>query len=203
MAMVELVAQATAGQMEAMASARTAELRAAEAETLALTDALTGLANRRGFTARYEEELARSARRRDAVSLLLVDIDRFKEVNDTRGHPAGDDVLRALAGALKGAIRTEDVPARIGGDEFAVALSNTSVKGATELASRVSALFDDATRVLGVAVTLSFGVCGSDTTPRRSMMAGADRALYRSKELGRNRIEVWEGGVPNEPAVSG
>ena len=199
MAMVELVAEATACQMEVTTTARIASRRADTAETLALTDPLTGLANRRGFTARYEQELARSARHGGAVSLLLIDVDNFKAINDTHGHHRGDEVLRAVAGALEEAARAEDVPARIGGDEFAVALPHTGVNGAVEMASRVARLFAEATVEMGVSVTLSFGVCGSDTTPRRSMMAGADLALYRSKDLGRNRIEVWVGAVPDDP----
>jgi diguanylate cyclase (GGDEF)-like protein len=100
---------------------------------------------------------------------------------------------------LEEAARAEDVPARIGGDEFAVALPHTGVDGAVEMASRVARLFAEATVEISVSVTLSFGICGSDTTPWRSMMAGADLALYRSKDLGRNRIEVWVGAVPDDP----
>ena len=119
-----------------VALARATSYRAAEAR--ASTDALTGLPNRRYFD-EFCGLLARRRRSGDAVGVLMVDIDRFKRLNDTYGHATGDEVLRAVAGALAGAVREDDVPARYGGEEFAVLLRNPSRQVAVEIGERVRA----------------------------------------------------------------
>ncbi len=193
--LMELVARAIAVQLETEQESRVHRRRAEDAELLASTDELTGLPNRRAFNARWEEELARSALSDSDIALLLIDVDEFKEVNDEQGHAVGDDVLRAVARVLRKEIRSEDFPARIGGDEFALVLGRGGAGGAITLGSRIQDGFARAGRLLGVDCTLSIGVSTSTSSLRRSMAADADRALYRSKHRGRNRIEVWDGLV--------
>jgi diguanylate cyclase (GGDEF)-like protein len=158
----------------------------------ARTDRLTGLANRRGFDERLELELERSRRTAQPVALLFGDIDHFKEVNDRFGHPAGDAVLTAVGRAAQGAMRKVDTMARLGGDEFAVILPSTGADGALEVAERlrgeVPHLFHDAHDPL----TMSFGIVEfplhGETSER--LVEAADGALYRAKDLGRNRSVV-------------
>jgi diguanylate cyclase (GGDEF)-like protein len=164
-----------------------------EAERDANLDALTGLPNRRYF----DELLAimRPGRRTtDSLGILMVDIDRFKTVNDRHGHGAGDGVLRAVAGAISQTIRAEDTPARYGGEEFAVILRRASAKQAVEVAERlriaVSAL---SAQRLGVSdhVTVSIGVAVADPGEDiEAVIERADHALYVAKRSGRDRVEV-------------
>ncbi|HSP39577.1 MAG TPA: sensor domain-containing diguanylate cyclase [Frankiaceae bacterium] len=197
MATMNLIAQATACQLELAGAGTAARQRAEHAELLAVTDPLTGLANRRGFMARYEEEQARSSRHDYPVALLLIDIDFLKSINDTFGHSAGDRVLQVLATAMSESCRAEDIPGRLGGDEFALALTHADQYGAESVAHRIALDFAAATAALDMPATLSVGISDSDRTPRRSMQLGADEALYRSKELGRDRAETWAGEHPD------
>lgn len=190
--LMTLVARAIAVQLETEQESRVHRRRAEDAELLALTDELTGLPNRRAFKARWEEELARSALNGSDIALLLIDVDEFKEVKDEQGHAVGDDVLGAVARVLRKEIRSDDFAARIGGDEFALVLGRGGAGGAITLGSRIQEGFARASRLLGVACTLSIGVSTSTNSARRSMAEDADRALYRSKHRGRNRIEVWD-----------
>lgn len=190
--LMRLVAQAMAVQLATEQESRAHRRRADSAEVLALTDELTGISNRRAFTARWEEELARSGRHGSGIALLLIDIDEFKEINDKRGHPCGDDVLRAASRAIQAECRADDFPARTGGDEFAVVLSNGDAAGAVALGLRIQSAFAQACAGLGVPCTLSVGVSSDVGSHRRSMIVDADRALYRSKHGGRNRVEVWD-----------
>ena len=179
-----------ASAIEASAAlARVYSLR--RAETRASTDALTGLPNRRYFD-EYVGLLARRRRAEDRLGVLMVDIDRFKRLNDTFGHAVGDHVLRAVAGAIAKAVREGDVPARFGGEEFAVLLRNPSPEIAYEVGERVRrAVGDLDLRRLGVpAVSVSVGVAVA-TRPDMSVDAlveDADRALYRAKRAGRDRV---------------
>ena len=162
-----------------------------QAESRASTDALTGLPNRRYF----DESVALLARRRradDKLGLLMVDIDRFKRLNDTFGHAVGDHVLRAVAGAIARAVRENDVPVRFGGEEFAVLLRNPSPGVAFEVGERVRrSVAELDLRGLGVrAVSVSVGVA-VDEGPGGSiagLVEAADRALYRAKRGGRDRV---------------
>jgi diguanylate cyclase (GGDEF)-like protein len=161
-----------------------------QAEARASTDALTGLPNRRYF----DEVCALFARRRrteDAVGVLMIDIDRFKVLNDTYGHGTGDEVLRAVAGAIASAIREDDVPARFGGEEFAVLLRNPSREIAVEVGERVrEAVGSLDLRRFGVpAVSVSVGVAvAEDGETIGSLVEAADRALYDAKRRGRDRV---------------
>lgn len=203
LAMMRLVARAMAVQLQTDQEKTDHRDRADRAEVLALTDELTGLPNRRAFNSRAEQELARSARHPYGVAVLMVDVDEFKAVNDQFGHEVGDQVLRAVAQAMRSGSRVEDVPARLGGDEFALMLSYTDVVGAVRVAERVRRTFAEFSTSIGVSCSISIGLSSSDTTPRREPVGAADRALYRSKALGRNRVEVWPGplGTTTSPSA--
>ncbi|TAK01675.1 MAG: GGDEF domain-containing protein [Chloroflexota bacterium] len=173
----------------AAAMARAYSLR--EVATHASTDPLTGLPNRRYFD-EFCGLLARRRRAGDAVAVLMVDIDKFKGLNDRFGHPVGDEVLRAVAGAIVTAVREEDVPARVGGEEFAVLLRNPGPDVAIEVGERVR----EAVRTLDLGrlgvpgVSVSVGVAnarGADE-PIPAIVERADQALLRAKRAGRDRV---------------
>jgi diguanylate cyclase (GGDEF)-like protein len=158
---------------------------------LSYTDVLTGLANRRYFMERLHAEVQRQRRTLQPLSLLLIDADHFKVVNDSHGHAAGDEVLRVLGRMLRDIVRTPtDLAARLGGEEFAVLLPDTTVDQAEVVCSRVHDClamhpFEDA----GVTfhVTLSIGVVQCQGHSAEAMLKLADRNLYRAKQEGRNR----------------
>jgi diguanylate cyclase (GGDEF)-like protein/PAS domain S-box-containing protein len=171
-----------------------AERRLQEANTrlaaLATEDGLTGLKNHRAFQERLGEEMRRAQRTGSPLSLVMLDVDHFKQYNDAFGHPAGDEVLRVLADVLREAARETDLAARYGGEEFALLLPDTDAAGATALAERCRAA------VVGAAwakrpVTASFGVCTmtvDDPSDATALTAGADAALYAAKRSGRNCV---------------
>jgi diguanylate cyclase (GGDEF)-like protein len=162
-----------------------------EVATHASTDPLTGLPNRRYFD-EFCGLLARRRRSGDAVAVLMVDIDRFKVLNDTYGHPVGDEVLKAVAGAIVTAVREEDVPARVGGEEFAVLLRNPGPDVALEVGERVrQAVRDLDLRRHGVpGVSVSVGVANGRVAdePIPEIVERADQALLRAKRAGRDRV---------------
>jgi len=168
-------------------------------EELSVTDPLTGLANRRRLLAAFSDELNRSARYGTPLALLLIDLDRLKEINDRRGHAQGDRALQLVAESLRRSCRATDLAARTGGDEFLVLAVNTSAGEALALAHRVCATV----RRLGAAanekektvpaaeVTVSIGVADLDdiTLPTfLALHAAADAALYAAKAAGRDRV---------------
>jgi len=171
------------------ALARAYSLRAAEAK--ASTDSLTGLPNRRYFD-EFCGLLARRRRSGDAVGVLMIDIDRFKRLNDTFGHATGDEVLRAVGGAIVSAVREDDVPARYGGEEFVVLLRNPTPEVALEVGQRVRAAVGALDlRKLGagrVSVSVGVAVARQVEQPIPELIAEADRALYRAKRGGRDRV---------------
>jgi diguanylate cyclase (GGDEF)-like protein/PAS domain S-box-containing protein len=157
-------------------------------------DDLTGIANRRAFFEAAELELAGRKRLPRELSLIMFDVDNFKRVNDTHGHPAGDAVLRHLAALLTATFRQVDVVARVGGEEFAVLLPSTSLRGAAAVADRLRRLVESQpVEVDGVQIpyTLSGGVAAMDDSLAGldALIKRADRALYAAKAGGRNRIE--------------
>lgn len=166
-----------------------------EVAKLATTDGLTGLANRRSldvFAARAFREAARYAR---PLSVVAVDVDFFKKVNDTHGHAAGDDVIRGVAAILRAEVRGADLAARAGGEEFVLVLPHTPIEGARELAERIRARIEAASFPIpdgSLQVTASLGVAGFPVHAEElaAVLARADEALYAAKEGGRNRVVV-------------
>ena len=171
------------------ALARAYSHRAAEAR--ASTDALTGLPNRRYFD-EFCGLLARRRRSGDAVGVLMIDIDRFKGLNDTYGHTIGDEVLRAVAGAIISAVREDDVPARYGGEEFVVLLRNPGMDVAFEVGERVRSAVAELDlaqfEVPGVSVSVGVAVSDHPDQPIEELVGLADQALYRAKRAGRDRV---------------
>lgn len=173
-----------------------------QVEALSVTDELTGLNNRRALLEQASRLFAQSTRNGDPVSLALIDIDHFKQVNDVHGHPAGDRILIDLAKRLEEYVRRADVVARIGGEEFCVLMPSTNADGAAELCERLRRAVDEhdfrATSVQPVPlnVTISVGVTTSrtDCAPPDDSFAAlyprADQALYLAKQKGRNRVEA-------------
>jgi diguanylate cyclase (GGDEF)-like protein/PAS domain S-box-containing protein len=186
-----------------VASDVTARVRAEEAlqraneqlEQLALHDPLTELANRRKFAERFEYDMARAVRARAPLSLLMVDIDHFKAINDRHGHLAGDVCLRALAALLTASVRAVDLVARFGGEEFVVLLPETSADQSLVAAERMRCQVQAQPVDIGegtppVAVTVSVGAATSvgAALTLEELLARADQAVYRAKRAGRNQV---------------
>lgn len=168
-------------------------LLAAEARELARTDVMTGLANRRAVLERLEHEKAVAKRRRSSVVVVLCDVDHFKAVNDTFGHAMGDDVLRAVALALRGAVRNVDLVGRWGGEEFLAVLPEASEAGARIVAERMRMAIERLPPFEAgpSRVTASFGAAAwAGDAKLEILIERADRALYRAKSRGRNRVEI-------------
>ncbi|TWT36542.1 putative diguanylate cyclase AdrA [Posidoniimonas corsicana] len=150
---------------------------------LARTDGLTGLLNAKAFRERAEEELARSVRREHCVSVAFIDCDNFKTVNDTLGHLEGDRLLAAIAAEMQESVRKMDVPARMGGDEFAVLLPETTEQQAEQVIARMRERLDAAMAANNWPVTFSIGVAVYETPPRSvdELIHGADELMYEVK----------------------
>ena len=183
---------------QAMVSIENASLHET-VERQAVTDELTGLANARAFRSILEREIERSRRFRSPLALVMVDLDDFKQVNDTHGHQQGDEVLASVASVLRDFSRDLDAPARYGGEELAVVLPQTDAEGAARLAERMREAVErlrvpsvDGGAPLGV--TASFGVASVPDSAggREELVAAADAALYRAKRGGKNRVECAE-----------
>jgi two-component system cell cycle response regulator len=186
------------------AARRIAELEAVlrvalvENRKLSTTDDLTRVASRRFFTKHFPREVERAARYTRALSLILCDIDHFKNVNDTLGHGGGDEVLRQFGSRLQDALRRGvDWVARIGGEEFAIVLPETNYEQALDVARKLRSCVANKTfeaEGRSVEITASFGLCGLESVPpgvrkiAESLVKIADAALYRSKNSGRNRV---------------
>jgi len=171
---------------------------------LGLTDDLTGLSNRRMFNHLMDREINRSRRYGRPLSLVMIDIDHFKKINDTWGHQAGDMVLRELGALMRENFRRLDVPARYGGEEFAAILPETSLEEAIQFSERFRLIVENALFMNGktrIPVTISLGIASVGNSPLSEEMDAdellhyADRALYQAKNNGRNRIAAGRGTV--------
>jgi diguanylate cyclase (GGDEF)-like protein len=163
-------------------------------EEAAFTDHLTGLANRRRFERQLEREVGRVLRFGHPFSLLMLDIDNFKKLNDTFGHDAGDDAIRRISRVLREGTRGIDLAARIGGEEFAVLLVETSQTGGMEVAERLRVAIKALEVPSGAQVTASFGVaeCPTDAQTASDILKAADLALYEAKRNGRDRVVLMQ-----------
>lgn len=189
----------------AQANAQLAQMNERLAK-LSLTDSLTGIFNHRALHQKLDEEIARAVRYQTPLSLLFIDVDRFKLYNDTFGHPAGDRALQKIALLLQQHGRSSDMIARHGGEEFAVLLPQTDQKGALASAEGLRAAIESAAWPLR-PITVSIGVAtleaaslerpeGGITSIATNLMSQADQALYSSKMSGRNRVSSTEEGSP-------
>jgi len=158
------------------------------------SDPLTGCLNRRSLESRLRADLRHARRRGSSVAVAAIDLDHFKEINDTKGHPVGDVVLQQLAGIMKSTARDTDSVARFGGDEFVIVLPDTGWQGALTFAERLRRRVDDFTfgpAGTPIALTISIGVAlgrGSDPISSEMLLKEADNALYKAKTAGRNRV---------------
>jgi two-component system, cell cycle response regulator len=168
----------------------------ARLETLATTDALTGLSNRRQFDIMLADEVQRTARYQAPLCVLLLDVDHFKHVNDTYGHPMGDEVLRNLGQLILGTLRATDRAARYGGEEIGILLPHTPLEGGLQTAERLRRLAGSTAYVLGeqrIHKTVSIGLhcLTGGQTDTAEVLGRVDEALYAAKRGGRDRVVVW------------
>ncbi|MGZ6131681.1 MAG: GGDEF domain-containing protein, partial [Myxococcaceae bacterium] len=163
-----------------------------QTERLATTDGLTGLLNHRAFQARADEALAQARRYGRACAVLLTDVDHFKAVNDTHGHPIGDQVLKGVAQILREKARDTDLVARYGGEEFAVIMPETDGKGALVIAERIreavqAKVFQTELGPLQVTISVGIAAAPANGTGKQELVDLADQCLYFAKRNGRNR----------------
>jgi diguanylate cyclase (GGDEF)-like protein len=195
-------------ELEAKVHERTHELAEANARLaqLAVTDGLTGLYNHRHFHERIALEVERSQRSGLPLSLLMMDVDNFKQFNDSYGHPAGDEVLRQLARVLGDARRANDVVARYGGEEFAVILVDTAKFTAAKVAERIRDrvyahdFSDAAPKAPRLSVSIGVATFPDDGPDAEALVRVSDAALYSAKRAGRNRVVLATEGLQLAPA---
>jgi diguanylate cyclase (GGDEF)-like protein len=181
------------GRAEIEAASQTLQQQNEQLERLSVTDSLTGLYNRRKLAEILTDQIARYQRNRRAFSVLMLDIDHFKALNDNYGHLLGDEVLAQVANILAQTIRNVDFAARYGGEEFVIILVETSSQAALDTAERIRAKVADASYGAAeqrIAVTVSIGIaeCGEDDATAEAVITRADLALYQAKDAGRNRV---------------
>lgn len=184
-------------EIRALLGPLTASLHASRNWRVAVTDELSGLASRRYFEARLAEEWARRDRYETPLTVACFDLDRFKTVNDSLGHAAGDLVIRRFGAIMKEVVRASDLPCRFGGEEFAALFTNTSASAARTVADRIRRALERSRFEIDGRdfwVTVSAGVADaaavSEIDPHQ-LLVRADQALYAAKEGGRNRVRVW------------
>jgi two-component system cell cycle response regulator len=171
----------------------------AASEFQATHDPLTGLWNRRAIMEILQKELDRGRREDTPLGLIMLDLDHFKQINDTYGHQAGDAVLHQVAGVMVASLRSYDAAGRYGGEEFVMVLPGCDAQDSKAIAERLRLLSSSNPFEISegtLAVTISVGVAatkGSKNSEAESLIRAADEALYRAKHLGRNRVEVWQG----------
>lgn len=181
-----------------------ADQRATDLETLAAVDWLTGLYNRRQFESLAQAELARSQRYLRPLTLMMLDIDHFKKVNDTHGHATGDRVLQALATVCLATKRDADIAGRLGGEEFALLLPETTGSAAAQFAERLCQQIRDCAPIVEgekLPITVSIGIASASLTTSgiQPLLTHADEALYEAKRGGRNRVVLWR--LPADAAL--
>ena len=172
------------------------ELQSKQRDLLRMTrlDGLTGLYNRNTFVELSRQELARAQRQSSCTTILLLDLDLFKRVNDTWGHPAGDAVLKNVAFIANNTVRATDLVGRLGGEEFIILLPNTSLEAARILAEKLRAnmeRFPTAWETTSIKATISIGLASTTAAENRDfdhLYTAADKALYQAKERGRNQV---------------
>ena len=178
----------------------------ADIQRLAETDSLTGIANRRSFDIALEREVTRAWRTDSTVSLVLIDIDRFKVLNDTHGHPAGDVVLRNVAQVLTDSCREYDLPARYGGEEFAVVLPGCDAEQAAVIADKLRQCVSETESPMAITASVGVATYPAHAFTTAELVSCADEALYESKRLGRDcvtvswRIQPMSTGMAPTPA---
>lgn len=189
-------------ELEGRVQARTKELEVAlaRAEHLATTDVITGIPNRRSFMEQAQKKHAEWLQYQRPYALLMIDLDRFKQINDTYGHPAGDQVLISVAGVLQQYTRREDIIGRIGGEEFGVLLVGVSQIGAIILAERIRAEIEKLPIEFGgqsISVTASFGLVPPDQLQQdfNEVFKDGDQRLYQAKNEGRNRVCIYHSQI--------
>lgn len=179
-----------------------------EAENI--TDPLTKVYNRRYLDRRLDEEVARSKRYALSLSVLMLDIDHFKRVNDTYGHQAGDVTLSSVSSLLKSSLRDLDVVARYGGEEFLIICTNTNIHGAALVAERTRKLIEshsieitdgsDVKQTIRITISIGVAELNASINNKENLVKAADQALYQAKENGRNRIVITADVNNQEPS---
>jgi diguanylate cyclase (GGDEF)-like protein len=169
----------------------------AETQRLAVTDSLTGLFNRRHFFERGNLEIRRSRRTHQPLTMIMIDIDFFKTVNDRFGHLVGDQILQGIAGLMQQSLRDIDLFARYGGDEFVILLPDTPIQGAQMVAERLRKAIShvplvQADEPVWVTISLGMAMLRPDCKELECLLTRSDQALYFAKEHGRDRVAVWE-----------
>lgn len=168
------------------------------------TDFLTGALNRRAFLAAAERGLSRARRNHQPLCLLMADIDHFKRINDTYGHPIGDKMIRHFASCAAGSLRSTDCVGRVGGEEFAVILPGTTLHGGMLVAERIRERFASTTGATArgeqpVTATVSIGLICASGGSLEELLVQADQLLYEAKNLGRNRVQAGVGDLSSVP----
>jgi diguanylate cyclase (GGDEF)-like protein len=165
----------------------------AEVRRLAITDSLTGVFNRRYFFTSIQNEFRRSERYGHPLSMMMLDLDHFKAINDTYGHDIGDEIIKEVSQFCQDNIRKLDILARYGGDEFVILLPETNLNHATELAERLRGMIESQSIQIGemlFQMTISIGVTGirDESVKMEDFLKNVDQALYAAKEAGRNTV---------------
>lgn len=165
----------------------------------ATTDGLTGLVNHRTFYEILEKELWRSRRYGGQISMIMIDVDNLKQINDAYGHRAGDMVIREISKRIKECIRQIDTAARYGGDEFAVILLNSTLEDATTVAQRMVDSVENSPAIwnkeqISLSISVGLGQYNADSTPE-DITSRSDKALYRAKQAGKNTVRVFESAI--------
>jgi len=169
-----------------------------------IRDPLTSLYNRRFLHDYLERELIRAKRERAPLALIMMDLDRFKQINDSAGHQAGDQVLVEVGALLKRHVRGSDIACRYGGEEFAVVLPKTTLESARRRSAEIcSAIRRAPDRLLGATASLGVALCPTHATDAEALLRAADRALYEAKRAGRNQVRIFAGRIGRTGETAG